>query len=76
MSFSVLATEPHHRFKIGIQSEEYEPDTENGLFCTLKFMYTPSYPDEPLEVEILDNENFEDDQVSLLQQHIEEQVRT
>lgn len=70
----ILATEPHYRFKIPIKSEEYEPDSENGLCCSLKFGYTPTYPETLPEVEILDRENFEEDDEMLLKDHIIKQA--
>ncbi|XP_049804081.1 RWD domain-containing protein 1 [Schistocerca nitens] len=66
----ILTTEPYHRFLIPIKSEEYEPDTENGMSCKLKFSYTDKYPDEPPEVEVTETSNLEDVDTDLLTQHI------
>lgn len=70
----VLGSSPHHKFIISIKSEEYEPDTDNGLTCKLKFSYTAKYPEEAPEVEICDSENFEEEDESLLKEHIIQQV--
>ncbi|XP_067010489.2 RWD domain-containing protein 1 [Anabrus simplex] len=66
----ILSTSPHHKFSIPIKSEEYEPDSENGLACVLKFGYSASYPDEVPEIEILNPENFEEEDEALLRKHI------
>lgn len=70
----VLGSTPHHKFIIPIKSEEYEPDTENGLKCNLKFSYTSKYPEEIPEVEICDSENFEEEDEAVLKEHIIQQV--
>jgi hypothetical protein len=70
----VLGSTPHYKFVIPIKSEEYEPDTENGLTCKLKFSYTAKYPEEAPEVEICDSENFEEEDEALLKEHIIQQV--
>lgn len=57
-----------------IKSEEYEPETENGLACSLTFSYTAKYPDEPPVVEISDVENITDEDEEKLINHIIEQV--
>ena len=70
----VLETEPYHKFAIPIKSEEYEPDSDNGLSCRLEFTYTPKYPDEPLIVSIEEEENFEEEDKEKLMQHLQEQM--
>lgn len=72
--FEILGSTPHHKFIIPIKSEEYEPDTGNGLTCKLRFSYTEKYPDEIPEVEICDTEHFEEGDEALLKEHIEEQA--
>ncbi|PSN45699.1 RWD domain-containing protein 1 [Blattella germanica] len=71
----ILGSTPFHKFIIPIKSEEYEPDTDNGLSCKLKFGYTEKYPEEVPEVEICETENFEDEYEALLKEHIIEQKR-
>lgn len=68
----ILGAEPH-RFCIRIKSEEHEDDSEEGLACTLKFTYTPKYPDDLPELEILDPDNFRDDDEEELMKHIIQQ---
>lgn len=72
---SVLATEPYHRFKLPISTEEYNAETqENGLQCQLIFTYTEKYPDTAPLVEIEDPVNFQEDYEGRLIGHIEETV--
>jgi len=71
----ILGSTPHHKFIIPIKSEEYEPDTDKGLTCKLKFSYTAKYPEEAPEVEICDSENFEEEDEPLLKEHIIQQAQ-
>lgn len=73
--WTVLATEPLHRFKLPISTEEFNPDEENGLACQLVFTYTEKYPDTSPIVEIEDAINFEDTYSARLIDHINETVR-
>lgn len=59
---------------IQIKSEEYEPDTSNGLSCRLDFTYTCQYPDEPLLICIEEEENFEEGGGEKLKEHLDEQM--
>lgn len=72
--FSVIATEPFHKFAIPIKSEEHEPESNNGLACRLEFTYTEKYPEEPLIINIEDTENFEDGNDEELHAHLVEQM--
>lgn len=71
---TVLETAPFHQFAIPIKSEEYEPDSRDGLACRLEFTYTAKYPDEPLIVSIEDEENFEEGDAEKLMEHLKEQM--
>lgn len=71
----VLELKPFHKFAIVIKSEEYEPETENGLACTLEFTYTPKYPDEPLIISIEEPENFEEGDIEKLMEDLEENMK-
>lgn len=71
--YTVLATEPFYIFAIPIKTEEYEPETGNGLSCQLEFTYTSKYPDEPLLISITEQENFEDGDEKL-KAHLIEQM--
>lgn len=75
-SFSVvLTTDPHHKFKIKISTEEFNAETEeNGLSCNLVFTYTEKYPDTAPLVELEDTVNLEDDHETGLLEHIQETV--
>lgn len=70
----VLETEPFHQFAVPIKSEEYEPDSGDGLACRLEFTYTAKYPDEPLIVSIEDEENFEEGDAAKLMEYLKEQI--
>ncbi|KAF7994805.1 hypothetical protein HCN44_004277 [Aphidius gifuensis] len=70
----ILEKQPYYHFVLPIKSEEYEPDTDNGLACNLDFTYTEKYPEEPLIVKIEDAENFEDGDIEKLNQHLAEQM--
>ncbi|KAJ8968596.1 hypothetical protein NQ317_004412 [Molorchus minor] len=59
--FEVQSKVPQYKFSIPIKTEEYEPDTENGLSCDLVITYTPKYPEEAPIIQIENPENFEDD---------------
>lgn len=69
-----METEPVYKFAIPIKSEEYEPDSDNGLSCRLEFAYTSKYPDEPLVVSIEEEENFEEDDVAKLTNFLVQQM--
>ncbi|XP_063218345.1 RWD domain-containing protein 1 [Bacillus rossius redtenbacheri] len=66
----IISTRPLHKFVIPIKSEEYEPDGADGLSCSLRFEYTPRYPEEPPGVDVLDGENLREDDERLLREHI------
>lgn len=70
----ILATEPFYTFAIPIKTEEYEPETANGLSCRLEFTYTAKYPDESLIISIEDQENFEESSAEKLKEHLIEQM--
>lgn len=72
---AVLTSEPYHKFKLGISTEAFNPETdENGLCCQLVFTYTEKYPNTAPLVEIEDAVNFEDNYEDGLLEHIGETV--
>lgn len=73
--FLVLETEPYYKFVLPIKSDEYEPESNNGLSCKLEFTYTPKYPEEPLIVQIDEPGNFEDGDEAKLKEHLAEQMQ-
>lgn len=70
----VLTSEPLHKFRLQINTEDYNDTEENGLACVLAFAYTARYPDEAPLVEIEDAVNFEDGFTARLLEHISETV--
>lgn len=72
---AVLSSDPYHKFKIPIKTDEYNvEDEDNGLTCHLVFTYTDKYPDTAPLVEIEDPVNFEDGFESRLLEQIQETV--
>jgi hypothetical protein len=49
-------------FTISIKSETYEEGGEEGLTCTLKFTFTPNYPEDVPEIEIINDEEDENNE--------------
>ncbi|XP_041463278.1 RWD domain-containing protein 1-like [Lytechinus variegatus] len=80
--FSVLETKPFHVFQVTVSAEEEsgedEEEEKGQLSVTLKFTYTPCYPEEaPIFEVILDDELAQDyeQQISeLVQAQIEENI--
>lgn len=73
--FQLLSTEPQYKFSIPIKTEEYEPDSENGLSCDLVVTYTSKYPEESPIIEIENPENFEEDYETNLLDYLDEQIK-
>lgn len=69
-----METEPLHKFRLQINTEEYNETDEQGLTCYLLFTYTAKYPDEAPLIEIEDAVNFEEGYESQLLEHINESV--
>ncbi|CAB3376293.1 Hypothetical predicted protein [Cloeon dipterum] len=55
--FEIISVQPYHEFAIPVRADS---DDEVCLSCTLKFTYTPKYPDEVPQIEVQDAENFEE----------------
>lgn len=71
----ILSVEPYYKFSIPIKTEDYDPDTENGLTCKLIFTYTAKYPDEAPEIEIDETDQLEECHKSKLLVYLEEQIK-
>nr|CAG4650540.1 EOG090X0F6V [Sida crystallina] len=67
----ILEDDPYHQFKMVVKSERHDPEAEIGYSCTLKFTYTPNYPDEVPIVEINDPVCMDDMQVERLLEQLE-----
>jgi len=70
----ILSTEPYHRFKVPISTEEFNSSEENGLSCHLVFTYTEKYTDTAPITEIEDAINFEKSYSARLIDHINETI--
>ncbi|XP_059477440.1 RWD domain-containing protein 1 [Neocloeon triangulifer] len=66
--FEILSKLPFHQFMIPVRAESDENDI--CLSCNLQFTYTPKYPEEIPEIEVLDAENFEE--TKRLVEHLKE----
>uniref|UniRef100_A0A1B6G4M2 RWD domain-containing protein n=1 Tax=Cuerna arida TaxID=1464854 RepID=A0A1B6G4M2_9HEMI len=69
----ILTYEPYHVFLIPVKSDDFDEDTEAGIMCTLKFEYTPKYPDEPPIIEIESTQRLDEEDEQILREHLEEQ---
>ena len=65
---------PYHQFKLGVKSEGHDEDEDIGYACTLKFTYTPTYPEEIPIIEIQDDVGMDDEQVQRLQEVLEKEA--
>lgn len=74
VSTTVLEEDPYHQFKLSVKSEGHNPDDGIGYSCALKFTYTPTYPEEPPLVEILDDVNLDDEQLERLKDRLEKEA--
>lgn len=72
--FSVLAHEPFHIFVIPVKSDDFDEDSEKGIFCNLRFEYTPNYPDESPIILIEDTVRLDEEDEEALNQHLIDQV--
>ena len=66
----VLEEEPFHQFKLHVKSEGHDEEEEIGYACTLKFTYTPTYPEEVPIVEIQDDVCMDEEQLLRLTEHL------
>lgn len=74
LHWTVLEEEPYHQFKLPVRSEGHDEDPEKGYSCSLKFTYTPTYPEEPPVVEIMDDVNLDDEQLQRLKERLEKEA--
>uniref|UniRef100_A0A1B6DR73 RWD domain-containing protein n=2 Tax=Clastoptera arizonana TaxID=38151 RepID=A0A1B6DR73_9HEMI len=70
----ILTSKPRHIFTIPIKSDDFSENSEGlGLYCKLKFEYTPQYPEEVPKVEVEDAVGLRDSDQILLCNHIQKQ---
>nr|CAG4649741.1 EOG090X0F6V [Scapholeberis mucronata]SVE93925.1 EOG090X0F6V [Scapholeberis mucronata] len=67
----ILEEEPFHQFKLQVKSEGHDEEQNIGYACSLKFTYTPTYPEEVPTIEILDDVGLDDEQLERLQDTLE-----
>merc|ERR1712071_687236 len=70
----ILEEEPYHSFKLGVKSEGFDEEEDIGYACTLKFTYTPTYPEEIPIIEIMDDVGMDDEQLQRLQEVLEKEA--
>nr|CAG4648933.1 EOG090X0F6V [Polyphemus pediculus] len=70
----ILEQEPYYQFKLRVKSEGHDEDEDIGYACSLKFSYTPTYPDEVPVVEIMDDVGMDDEQLERLQDVLEKEA--
>merc|ERR1712135_278560 len=70
----VLEEEPYHSFKLAVKSEGFDEEEDIGYACSLKFTYTPTYPDEVPVIEIMDDVGMDDEQLQRLQEVLEKEA--
>ena len=61
----ILATEPFHKLRFTIKSENYENDPDNEAMIVLTFTFNEAYPNDVPEFEIEESENLNDEQDAL-----------
>ncbi|KAG0729526.1 RWD domain-containing protein 1 [Chionoecetes opilio] len=72
----ILEAEPRHKFKIRVETEGSDVGSElevSPAAITLRFEYTPTYPDEPPLMEVLPEENMEEEELEHLKEQLMEQ---
>ncbi|KAK8388892.1 hypothetical protein O3P69_020682 [Scylla paramamosain] len=74
--FEILEIEPQHKFKIRVQTEGSDVGSELEVApaaITLRFEYTPTYPDEPPLMQVVPEENIEEEELEDLREQLKEQ---
>ncbi|PIK47753.1 putative RWD domain-containing protein 1-like [Apostichopus japonicus] len=70
----MLSDEPFHTFKITVSSEETDDLEDGPLEVTLQFTYTPTYPDEAPEYQVIPDESLQESHLESLKQILEQQI--
>nr|CAG4644360.1 EOG090X0F6V [Lepidurus arcticus] len=70
----ILEEEPYHRFTVDLKSEGYNEEEEEGYSCQLEVTYTPTYPNDPPEFDIIEPVGLDDEQIEKLKEHLETQI--
>lgn len=74
ISFLVLEEEPYHQFKIRVKSENHDEEQGIGYACSLKFTYTPTYPEEIPVIEIIEDSGLDDEQLQRFKEGLEKEA--
>lgn len=70
----VLEEEPYHQFKLEVKSEGHDEEEGIGYGCSLRFTYTPTYPEEIPVIEIIDDACLDDEQLERLKERLEKEA--
>nr|CAG4651385.1 EOG090X0F6V [Simocephalus serrulatus]SVE94544.1 EOG090X0F6V [Simocephalus serrulatus] len=70
----ILEEEPFHQFKLQVKSEGHDEEQEIGYSCSLKFTYTPTYPEEVPVIEIMDDVGLDDEQLERLKDRLDKEA--
>ena len=57
-----------------MKSEGHDEEEGIGYACSLKFTYTPTYPEEVPVVEIMDDVGMDDEQLERLKDQLEKEA--
>ncbi|GFT53898.1 RWD domain-containing protein 1 [Nephila pilipes] len=66
----IITDSPEYEFTMDIKTENLRDDPDEYMAISLKFTYVPSYPDEAPIVEVVDSENFSDQDVEDLMEFL------
>lgn len=69
-----MEEEPFHQFKLQVKSEGHDEEEEIGYSCSLKFTYTPTYPEEVPVIEIMEDVGLDDEQLERLKDRLDKEA--
>lgn len=68
---TIVEREPYHAFELALNAQSTRDDSVTAS-CTVKFTYTPKYPDEAPEIEITASESLCDNHLAALEEHMKQ----